>query len=98
MKIPTAAMGAAALLLAGSALASEALVKKNACIGCHDMSTKKVGPTWMDIAAKNKGAESDALAETIVKGSKGKYGKIPMPPQARAEEDAREIARWILSL
>jgi cytochrome c len=98
MKALTAALTAAALLMAGSAIASEELVKKNACIGCHDMSAKKVGPTWKDIAAKNKGAKPEALVEAIVKGGKGKYGKIPMPPQAKAEADAPAIAKWILSL
>jgi cytochrome c len=58
-----------------------------------------MGPTWKDIAAKNKG-QKDAekmLAEAIVKGSKGKYGKIPMPPQAKAKADAPALAKWILS-
>jgi cytochrome c len=58
MKALTAALTAAALLMAGSALASEDLVKKNACIGCHDMNAKKVGPTWKEIAAKHKGGKA----------------------------------------
>jgi cytochrome c len=98
MKALTAALTAAALLMAGSAFASEELVKKNACIGCHDMSAKKVGPTWKDIAAKNKGAKAEDLAKKIVSGGKGTYGKIPMPPQAKAEGDSVAIAKWILSL
>ena len=99
MKAMTAAVTAAALLFAGAALADGAdLVKKNGCFACHDMSAKKVGPTWKDVAAKNKGTSADALAHAIVSGSKGKYGKIPMPPQARAQGDAGAIANWILGL
>ncbi len=98
MKALTAAVTAAALLFAGSAMADEALVKKNACIGCHAMDAKKVGPTWKEIAAKRKGMKAEELAATIVKGGKGVYGKIPMPPQAKAQGDSVAIAKWILSL
>jgi cytochrome c len=98
MKALTAALTAAALLMAGSAMADEALVKKNACIGCHDMSAKKVGPTWKDIAAKHKGGKAEELAAKIVAGGKGVYGKIPMPPQPKAQADSLAMAKWILSL
>lgn len=90
----------ALLLASASASASEALVKKNNCIGCHHMTDKKVGPTWKAIAEKNKG-NADAekmLAEVTVKGGKGKYGKVPMPPQPKAKADAEKISKWILTL
>jgi cytochrome c len=99
MKMLTAISLAAALAFSGSALANAELVKKNGCFVCHDATMKKVGPTWKEVAAKNKG-QKDAekmLAETIVKGSKGKYGKIPMPPQVKAQADAAELAKWILT-
>ncbi len=99
MKALTAVTLAAALAFSGAALANADLAKKNGCVACHDATAKKVGPTWKDIAAKNKG-QKDAekmLAETIVKGSKGKYGKIPMPPQAKAQADAPALAKWILT-
>jgi cytochrome c len=99
MKALTAIALAASLAFSGAALASADLAKKNGCAVCHDATAKKMGPTWKDIAAKNKG-QKDAekmLAEAIVKGSKGKYGKIPMPPQAKAKADAPALAKWILS-
>ncbi len=99
MKALTALTLAATLAFSGAALASADLAKKNGCAVCHDATAKKMGPTWKDIAAKNKG-QKDAekmLAETIVKGSKGKYGKIPMPPQAKAQADSAALAKWILS-
>ncbi|MEW5787596.1 MAG: c-type cytochrome [Pseudomonadota bacterium] len=99
MKTLTTLALAAALAAAtasGSALASDDLAKKNGCIACHDAAAKKVGPTWKDIAAKNKGNEK-GVAEAIVKGSKDKYGKIPMPPQAKAAADAPALAKWILT-
>jgi cytochrome c len=90
----------ALLFASGSAMASEALVKKNNCIGCHHMTDKKVGPTWKAIAEKNKGVANaeKSLAEFTVKGGKDKYGKVPMPPQPKASADAAKIAKWILTL
>ncbi len=99
MKALTALTLAATLALSASAFASEDLAKKNGCVACHDATAKKMGPTWKDIAAKNKGQKDaeKALADAIVKGSKGKYGKVPMPPQAKAQADAPAMAKWILS-
>ncbi len=99
MKTLTAIALAASLAISGSALASADLAAKHKCTTCHDMTAKKMGPTWKDIAAKNKGVKDaeKALATTIAKGSKGKYGKIPMPPQAKAAADAPALAKWILA-
>jgi cytochrome c len=100
MKFPVTLLSLGFLLASGSAIASEALVKKNNCIGCHHMTDKKVGPTWKAIAEKNKG-QPDAeklLAEATFKGGKDKYGKVPMPPQPKAKADAAKIAKWILTL
>ena len=91
---------AASLLVSGTVMADEALVTKNKCNTCHALDKKMMGPTWKDIAAKNKG-QKDAeatVAKAISSGSKGKYGKIPMPPQPKAQADSAAIAKWILSL
>ncbi len=97
MKIITAALAASALLIAAPSFADEALAKKNGCNACHDMSAKKVGPTWKDIAAKTKG-DTATIVAAIEKGVKGKYGKIPMPPQMKAKADAAALAEWIASI
>lgn len=97
MKILTAVFTAAALLASTSALASDDLAKKNGCAVCHDMSAKKVGPTWKDVAAKTKG-DAATIKAAIEKGSKGKYGKIPMPPQPKAMADADALAKWIAGI
>lgn len=99
MKTLTAIALATALMSSGVAFASADLAKKNGCAVCHDATAKKMGPTWKDIAAKNK-ADKNAeatLVTAITKGSKGKYGKIPMPPQAKASADAATLAKWILT-
>lgn len=102
MKTLTLALTAAALLAAGPTLANdlEALAKKNACSNCHAVDAKRMGPSFKEIAAKHKG-QKDAeavLVKAIVEGSKGAYGKIPMPPQPKAKADAPAIAKAILAL
>ena len=37
-------------------LASEAMAKADGCLNCHAIDSKKVGPSFKDVAAKN-GAE-----------------------------------------
>ncbi len=99
MKTLTAIALAAAVLVSGSAFASADLAKKNGCTVCHDATAKKMGPTWKDIAAKNK-ADKNAeatLVAAINNGTKGKYGKIPMPKQPKAAADAAALAKWVMT-
>jgi len=91
----------AALMFTGVASADLALAKKSGCMACHQIDKKVVGPAWNDIAAKYQG-ESDAKAtivESLKKGSRGKWGKVPMPPQGRlSDADAETLADFILTL
>lgn len=91
----------AALLVAGTASADLALAKKQGCMACHDLEKKVVGPAWNDVAAKYKG-DSNAkgtMIESLEKGSRGKWGNIPMPAQARLTAEEREkLAVYVLSL
>lgn len=102
MKTLTLALAAATLLAAGPVLANnlETLSKKNMCSNCHALDGKRMGPSFKEIAAKHKGAANaeGVLAEAIVKGSKGVYGKIPMPPQPKAAPDAAAMAKAIMAL
>ena len=90
---------ASALAFSTAAFADVDLAKKNGCFVCHDATAKKIGPTWKDIAAKLKGDKNAEarIVEVIAKGSKGVYGKIPMPPQPRAKGDAAALAKWIMT-
>jgi cytochrome c len=80
------------------AQASPELAAKSKCMACHDVEKKKMGPSFKDMAAKYKGdAGAEAmLTEGILKGSKGKWGKIPMPAQKIPPEDAEALSKWIL--
>lgn len=92
------------LLLAACAAtpawASKELAQKSACLGCHAVDRKMVGPSFQDVARKYHG-QKDAeamLADSIRKGVAGKWGPVPMPPQAALPEaDARTLAAWVLA-
>ncbi|HBO80346.1 MAG TPA: cytochrome C, partial [Cupriavidus sp.] len=38
------------------------------------------------------------LSQSILKGSSGKWGPIPMPPNQVSEAEANTLAKWVLSL
>ncbi|KWT94175.1 MULTISPECIES: c-type cytochrome [unclassified Variovorax] len=82
------------------AQANMQLAQKNACLACHAVDKKLVGPSYQDIARKYAG-QSDAaakLAESIKKGGAGKWGPIPMPAQpALSDGDAKTLAEWVVS-
>ncbi len=101
MKAIVIAAAAALALTAGIASADQALAQKSACMSCHQLDKKVVGPALKDVAKKYKG---DAKAEehligVIKKGGKGVWGPIPMPPHPQVSDDnAKKLAEWVLSL
>jgi cytochrome c len=68
MKTLLMAMVAAGALAGGVVQAQDATKK---CMGCHDMEKKKVGPSFKDAAAKNKG-NADAAGAILGKMKDGK--------------------------
>jgi len=87
-------------LFVAPAHASPELAAKSKCMTCHDVDKKKMGPSFKEISAKYKGdkAAEAMLADSMLKGAKGKWGKIPMPPQKIAPVDAQKLSKWILTL
>ena len=92
--------GVATSALAQDAAAAKALASKNACLACHAVDKKLVGPAYKDVAAKHKG-QADALAKVsarIKSGGSGMYGPVPMPAQPNLkDEEVRVLAAWILA-
>ena len=98
----------AALMLACAASANAAvdaakaqeIANKNACMGCHQIDKKLVGPAYKDVAAKYKG-DKNALATLTKKvkgGGAGVWGPVPMPANTQVNEaDAKKLAAWVLS-
>jgi cytochrome c len=72
------------------------LLQKSGCVACHSVTSKLVGPAFVDVARKHAG-KADYLAGKIRSGGSGTWGNIPMPPQSIAAEDAAKIATWLAS-
>jgi len=101
MKAIVIAAAAALTLTAGVASADQALAQKSACMSCHQLEKKVVGPAFKDVAKKYKGdaKAADHLVDVIKKGGKGVWGTVPMPPHPQVSDDnAKKLAAWVLSL
>ena len=76
-----------------------ALAKQNACLGCHAVDKKIVGPSFQAVAQKYK---SDPSAQTflknkIAKGGAGSWGVVPMPANSKlSATDLTVLTSWIL--
>ena len=104
MRVPAIVLAAVAGLTAlGTAhavdgAAAKALATKSACMACHAVDKKMVGPAYKDVAAKYKGMDAAKLAASIKAGGSGKWGAVPMPAQAAlSDADAKTLAAWILA-
>ena len=75
------------------------LAAQHTCLACHGISSKIVGPSFLDVHKKYAAQKADAvklLTVRIKSGGSGAWGSIPMPPQDHVPEaDIRAIAEWI---
>lgn len=76
------------------------LAKNNGCLSCHSAKEKIVGPAYSTVADKYRD-DKDAVAnlvQSIQYGSKGKWGRIPMPahPGMNAA-DIKTLAQWVMT-
>jgi len=88
-------------LIASPVYANEALLQKHACIACHNVDKKILGPAYKDVANKYRGQKgADVyLADKIRNGGKGVWGPVPMMPNTRVtEQEAKQLANYILNL
>lgn len=95
---PAAAAASPAAAAAASVSAAPELLKKHACVACHQQAARVVGPSWNDIAQKYA-ARADRvayLAGKIKAGGQGVWGQIPMPAQPGVPEaDVQAMAGWL---
>jgi cytochrome c len=92
-------LAVAGILSAGAVQADEALAKAKNCLACHNVDKKVVGPSYKDVAKKYTAKDEAMLAAKIIKGGKGSWGEVPMPPNASVKpEEATKLVKWILSL
>jgi cytochrome c len=90
--IMIAAVMAAGALATGSASASEALAKSSGCMTCHSIDTKKMGPSFKEIAAKYKGnAAAEGKLVQALSTAKGH-------PEVKAKgDDVKTLVKWVLA-
>ena len=100
------ALGAGIALCAGLAQAAPdqstftPLMQANGCASCHSLNEKVVGPAFQSVAQKYAGDQDAAasLIQSIQNGSRGKWGRIPMPSHPNLTQDElKELANWVLS-
>ena len=74
-----------------------ALLTQHACLACHQIDAKLVGPSLREVAAKYRGRAdaSDYFAARLKSGSSGVWGAIPMPAQNLPEAELAAIAAWL---
>ena len=75
------------------------LAKQNACLGCHAVDKKIVGPGFQAVAKKyaNDPSATVFLKNKIIKGGSGSWGVVPMPANAKlSDADTSLLAGWIL--
>ena len=82
-----------------AAIDVDKLLNANACLGCHAVDTKIVGPSFHDIASKyaRQADAASKLSTSIKSGGVGKWGQVPMPPMASlTNAQANALAEYIL--
>ncbi|KND57162.1 Cytochrome c551/c552 [Candidatus Burkholderia verschuerenii] len=92
--------GASAAEQPVSAANAMAIARSNACMGCHAVDRKLVGPSFQQIADKYKGdAQAPAkLAAKVKNGGSGVWGSIPMPSHPRMNDaDIKTVVAWVLT-
>lgn len=104
MKIIYAALGLCALGVGANTWAVDlkagtALAQQRACMACHSIDKKVVGPSFKDVAKKYKGnaAAQQMLTNKVKKGGGGVWGNIPMPANNVTEAEAKLLVQWVLS-
>lgn len=84
---------------------AQELITRNACVVCHAVNARIVGPSFAEISARYTSryavrAEAEALLVNKIKaGGSGVWGAVPMPPQSNVKDDEmKTIVKWIFTL
>jgi len=75
------------------------LLNASACLGCHALDKRVVGPSFREVAAKHAGdpGAAERLAAKIRTGGQGPWGVVPMPPNSGlSDADLKTLAGWVL--
>jgi cytochrome c len=91
--LAVAIVASIAMTAATVANAQQELAQKSGCLTCHAVDTKKMGPSFKDVAAKYKG-KADAEATLTDKLSSGKGH----PAVKASADDVKSLVKWILAM
>ena len=89
------------ILASAPAWADTALLQKNNCLACHNVTQPVVGPAFKDVANKYRGQAdaADKLARKIRLGGSGVWGAMPMPAHPQISDvDAKKLATYVLNI
>ena len=94
MKTMLSIFTVAAALAAGAVVAQSGpeVLKAKGCMNCHDDNTKKIGPAYKDVAAKDKGKKG-AEDELVAKLKAG----TAHPKIAASDAELKAAVKHVLS-
>ncbi|SAK40072.1 cytochrome c class I [Caballeronia catudaia] len=98
--IVAASFGACAAEQPVASANAMAIARSNACMGCHAIDRKLVGPSFQQVAEKYKGQPqaSAQLEKKVKNGGAGVWGPIPMPSHPRMNDaDIKTVVGWVLA-
>ena len=75
------------------------LLNAHACMACHTLDKRVVGPSFKEVAAKFAGdaGAASTLARKVREGGAGNWGSVPMPPHPQIPDaDLDRMVGWIL--
>ncbi len=76
------------------------LAKDSGCLSCHHVEDKVIGPSFRTIANKyaTESGAAATLAQSIRHGSRGKWGRIPMPGHGNlGPDELKRLSEWVLT-
>ena len=72
------------------------------CNACHGVDEMRIGPSYMQVAARYANASPavvERLSRKILAGGAGSWGNVPMISNPEmSEQEASKVTRWILGL
>jgi len=75
------------------------LINASDCRTCHIDNKKLIGPSYKEVAEKYAEEDIEVIADRIIKGSTGIWGKLPMAPHLEINKDqAKAMVMYIMSL
>ncbi len=76
------------------------LLQASGCMSCHSVDEKVVGPAFKSVAAKYAGQADavDTLSQSVRNGSRGKWGRTPMPAHSSLSgDDLKKLTTWVMA-